>query len=189
MGDRVGYRSVSRPGELHPQPLVERYVSLSTHTAPIRRTTCRLTHGCVFIRISSWTVQLDTDKTTRRRKVRLMGRGPVSAGLPWCTTRDLGQSLPSTPRSEVPHDECHAPPAEVRPDGLPCPELAGVRDGSPRARESDRLARTHRWHARPLALAEADNASTRTTPSRRRSPWAWCVAWRPGRLRASCARG
>ena len=56
--------SVSRPGELHPQPLVERYVSLSTHTAPIRRTTCRLTHGCVFIRISSWTVQLDTDKTT-----------------------------------------------------------------------------------------------------------------------------
>ena len=60
-------RTVSRPGELHPQPLVERYVSLSTHTAPIRRTTCRLTHGCVFIRISSWTVQLDTDKTTRRR--------------------------------------------------------------------------------------------------------------------------
>ena len=59
--------AVSRPGELHPQPLVERYVSLSTHTAPIRRTTCRLTHGCVFIRISSWTVQLDTDKTTRRR--------------------------------------------------------------------------------------------------------------------------
>ena len=58
---------MSRPGELHPQPLVERYVSLSTHTAPIRRTTCRLTHGCVFIRISSWTVQLDTDKTTRRR--------------------------------------------------------------------------------------------------------------------------
>ena len=58
---------VSRPGELHPQPLVERYVSLSTHTAPIRRTTCRLTHGCVFIRISSWRAQLDTDKTTRRR--------------------------------------------------------------------------------------------------------------------------
>ena len=53
--------SGSRPGELHPQPLVERYVSLSTHTAPIRRTTCRLTHGCVFIRISSWRAQLDTD--------------------------------------------------------------------------------------------------------------------------------
>ena len=60
-------RTVSRPGELHPQPLVERYVSLSTHTAPIRRTTCQLTNGCVFIRISSWKVQLDTDKTTRRR--------------------------------------------------------------------------------------------------------------------------
>ena len=30
--------SVSRPGELHPQPLVERYVNLSAHTAPIRRT-------------------------------------------------------------------------------------------------------------------------------------------------------
>ena len=73
LGDEVFHISkaqaepVSRPGELHPQPLVERYVSLSTHTAPIRRTTCRLTHGCVFIRISSWTVQLDTDKTTRRR--------------------------------------------------------------------------------------------------------------------------
>ena len=108
--------------------------------------------------------------------------------LPWCTTRDLGQSLPSTPRSEVPHAECHAHPAEVRPDGLPCPELAGVRDGSPRSRESDRLARTHRWQARQLELAEADNASTRTTPSSRRSPWAWCLVWRPGRLRASCAR-
>ena len=36
--------------------------------------------------------------------------------------------------------------------------------------------------------SQADNASTRTTPSRRRSPWAWCLAWRPGRLRASCAR-
>ncbi len=59
--------TMSRPGESHPQPLVERYVNLSTHTAPIRRTTCRLTHGCVFIRISSWTIQLDTDKTTRRR--------------------------------------------------------------------------------------------------------------------------
>ena len=30
--------SLSRPGELHPQPLVERYVNLSAHTAPIRRT-------------------------------------------------------------------------------------------------------------------------------------------------------
>ena len=38
------------------------------------------------------------------------------------------------------------------------------------------------------AGSQADNASTRTTPSRRRSPWAWCLAWRPGRLRASCAR-
>ena len=28
---------------------------------------------------------------------------------------------------------------------------------------------------------QADNASTRTTPSRRRSPWAWCLAWRPAR--------
>ena len=27
-----------RPGESHPQPLAERYVNLSTHTAPIRRT-------------------------------------------------------------------------------------------------------------------------------------------------------
>ena len=67
LGSPATANTVSRPGELHPQPLVERYVSLSTHTAPIRRTTCRLTHGCVFIRISSWTVQLDTDKTTRRR--------------------------------------------------------------------------------------------------------------------------
>ena len=30
--------SVSRPGELHPQPLAERCVSLSTHTAPIKQT-------------------------------------------------------------------------------------------------------------------------------------------------------
>ena len=30
--------TVSRPGESHPQPLVERYVNLSAHTAPIRRT-------------------------------------------------------------------------------------------------------------------------------------------------------
>ena len=39
---------------------------------------------------------------------------------------------------------------------------------------------------------------TRRTPGRQRkysnhaiettSPWAWCLAWRPGRLRASCAR-
>jgi hypothetical protein len=29
---------VSRPGELHPQPLAERCVSLSTHTAPIKQT-------------------------------------------------------------------------------------------------------------------------------------------------------
>ena len=39
------------------------------------------------------------------------------------------------------------------------------------------------------AGSQADHASTRTTPSRRRSPWAWCLAWRPGSLRASCARG
>ena len=85
--------------------------------------------------------------------------------MPWCTTRDLGQSLPSTPRSEVPHDEFQAHPAEVRPEGLPCPELAGVRDGSPRSRESDRRARTHRWQARQLELAEADAQEARpTTP-------------------------
>ena len=63
--------AVSRPGELHPQPLVERYVNLSTHTAPIGRThrssRCGMPKDCVFIRISSWKVQLDTDKTTRRR--------------------------------------------------------------------------------------------------------------------------
>ena len=29
---------VSRPGEFHPQPLAERCVSLSTHTAPIKQT-------------------------------------------------------------------------------------------------------------------------------------------------------
>ena len=29
---------VSRPGELHPRPLLERCVSLSTHTAPIKQT-------------------------------------------------------------------------------------------------------------------------------------------------------
>ena len=69
--------------------------------------------------------------------------------------------MPSTPRSEVPHDEIHAHPAEVRPDGLPCPKLAGVRDGSPRSRESDRLARTHRWQARQLELAEADAQDAR----------------------------
>ena len=87
----------------------------------------------------------------------------ADSDLPWCTTRDLGQQLPSTPRSEVPHDEFQAHPAEVRPEGLPCPELAGVRDGSPRSRESDRLARTHRWHARQLELAEADAQEARPT--------------------------
>ena len=64
-------RTVSRPGELHPQPLVERYVNLSTHTAPIgqtrRSSRCGMPKGRVVIRISSWTVQLDTDQTTRRR--------------------------------------------------------------------------------------------------------------------------
>ena len=66
--------AVSRPGELHPQPLVERYVNLSAHTAPIRRThlssrsAClERTNGFAFIRISSWRAQLDTDKTARRR--------------------------------------------------------------------------------------------------------------------------
>ena len=63
--------TVSRPGELHPQPLVERYVNLSTHTAPIgqtrRSSRCGMPKGRVVIRISSWTVQLDTDQTTRRR--------------------------------------------------------------------------------------------------------------------------
>ena len=65
---------VSRPGELHPQPLVERYVNLSAHTAPIRRThlasrsAClEMTNGFAFIRISSWRAQVDTDKTARRR--------------------------------------------------------------------------------------------------------------------------
>ena len=96
----------------------------------------------------------------------LEDRNQSAAGsLPWCTTRDLGQYLPSTPRSEVPHDELQAHPAEVRPEGLPCPELAGVRDGSPRSRESDRRARTHRWQARQLELAEADAQEARpTTP-------------------------
>ena len=51
-------------------------------------------------------------------------------------------------------------PADGRP---PCPELAGVRDGSPRSRESDRLARTHRWQARQLELAEADAQEARPT--------------------------
>ena len=50
-----------------------------------------------------------------------------------------------------------------RPEGLPCPEVAGVRDGSPRSRESDRLARTHRWQARQLELAEADAQEARPT--------------------------
>ena len=37
--------------------------------------------------------------------------------------------------------------------------------GSPRSRESDRLARTHRWQARQLELAEADAQEARpTTP-------------------------
>ena len=89
--------------------------------------------------------------------------GVVVFEVPWCTTRDLGQSLPSTPRSEVPHDEFQAHPAEGRPEGLPCPELAGVRDGTPRSRESDRLARTHRWQARQLELAEADAQDARPT--------------------------
>ena len=54
---------------------------------------------------------------------------------------------------------------EVRPEDLPCPKLAGVRDGSPRSRESDRLARTHRWQARQLELAEAEAQEARpTTP-------------------------
>ena len=34
------------------------------------------------------------------------------------------------------------------------------------------------WNSpRPTRRKPADNASTRTTPSRRRSPWAWCLAW------------
>ena len=35
--------------------------------------------------------------------------------------------------------------------------------GSPRSRESDRLARTHRWQARQLELAEADAQEARPT--------------------------
>ena len=31
------FARVSRPGELHPQPLVEPYVTVSRHTAPIAR--------------------------------------------------------------------------------------------------------------------------------------------------------
>ena len=41
--------------------------------------------------------------------------------------------------------------------------MAGVRDGSPRSRESDRLGRTHRWPARQLELAEADAQDARPT--------------------------
>ena len=84
--------------------------------------------------------------------------------VPWCTTRDLGQSLPSTPRSEVPHDELQAHPAEVRPEGLPCPELAGVRTGL-RARGSLTV-----W----LGLTDGKLANwnsprpTRRTPGRQR---------------------
>ena len=69
--------------------------------------------------------------------------------------------MPSTPRSEVPHDECQAHPAEVRPEGLPCPELAGVRDGSP-PRGVDR-ARTHDGKLANWKLAEADAQDARPT--------------------------
>ena len=58
-------------------------------------------------------------------------------------------------------------------------ELAGVRDGSPRSRKSDRLGSDSPMASSPTgtrrsrrAGSQADNASTRTTPSRRRSPWA-----------------
>ena len=74
-------------------------------------------------------------------------------------------NCPPPPRSEVLHDQFQTHPAEVRPEDLPCPKLAGVRDGSPRSRESDRLARTHRWQARQLELAEAEAQEARpTTP-------------------------
>src|SRR4029077_8756185 len=40
----IAYQLVSRPGESHPQPLSERCMRLSLHTAPIRRTlrSCRV---------------------------------------------------------------------------------------------------------------------------------------------------
>ena len=39
-----GYQAVSGPGEFHPQPLAEPYVSLSTHTAPIKQPVTVLPH-------------------------------------------------------------------------------------------------------------------------------------------------
>src|SRR5450755_1001594 len=44
-----GVEVVSRPRELHPQPLSERCVNLSAHTAPIKQT--RLSHLAANVRI------------------------------------------------------------------------------------------------------------------------------------------
>ena len=54
----------------------------------------------------------------------------TSVSMPWCTTRDLGQQSPSTPRSEVPHDQFQAHPAEVRPEDL-SPRLYDRRQSRP----------------------------------------------------------
>lgn len=44
---------VSRPGELHPQPLSERCGSLSTHTAPIKQT-CQPSLTASFVALNSF---------------------------------------------------------------------------------------------------------------------------------------
>ena len=67
--------------------------------------------------------------------------------------------------------------------------------GSTQPREPDRLDLAHRRQACELGRAPAKeegnravNASTRTTPSRRLSPWAWCFICHLGRARDCCGR-
>ena len=152
---------VSRPGELHPQPLVERYVSLSTHTAPIRRTTCRLTHGCVFILLTL--LNLDNDvpdhSTISRRKARLgkvasYERRPVkpvhllidSSGL----SVHVGQLR--TPPKARDYRKLHLAVDEQTSDVVAC-ELT-----SKRARDASRVASLVGQIERPIASAKADAA-------------------------------
>ena len=80
---------MSRPGELHPQPLVERYVNLSAHTTPIRRTHLSSRSACLERRCCvnrNW-----------HRALPRVGSSPIDREGLWSTK--LGHSIEHVART------------------------------------------------------------------------------------------
>ncbi len=75
---------VSRPGEFHPQPLSERCGSLSTHTAPIKRTRPRSRFPIVSSAVVQMRKALVLCGGARSQEIRFWGFLPrrIFLGMP-----------------------------------------------------------------------------------------------------------